>query len=611
MADTELLSGRIFDEKYRIEEQLGAGGMGAVYRATHLRLEQSVAIKVINPHLLASREARARFRREAQTAVKVQHPNAVNVNDYGETADGYVYLVMDFLEGASLRQIINAEAPLDPARAVSLMAQVSAAVGAAHDVNILHRDLKPSNIFIEQRKDAPPTVRLLDFGVAKLLEEEHSDESSAQHYRTEGGAVVGTPRYMSPEQSEGETLTPASDVYSLGVIMYEMLTGETPFTGNNLSLIIKHNTETPRPLHSLVPTVPRLLEKIVLRALAKTPQSRPANAAEFRHELLAASEKLGLENARANLQATLELLKDQSVESPSGRFVIDLEKLREHRAAQNKNQTSLRPAESDDETTLDAVPPDQLLMPYQARALPTQKLAQRSTIQLEKSPVMVVPPSLEANSSTVTVVPQSSTPQAKTQRHKSHKGLVCGLAVAMLAAVGLGTVTLLNPPAGSNYEGMRQSVGAPTPAARPQVRGVETPQLNAPDEATPVHRPGAALQGTANESLEMPSSVARPAPTPAASLTVPVKSPETSPTPTPNTNAVNALPFAGENLNKRREAIGRAHLETPTPSPAPPPAHTAETVPSVAPFPAPVTPETSNDAEQRGAARPRTVTRPH
>jgi serine/threonine protein kinase len=337
----DLFIGRTLDEKYRIEEWLGKGGMGAVYRAVNLRMEQPVAVKVMNPRLLDNREARQRFLQEARTAVMVQHPNAVSVTDFGETEDGLVYLVMEFLEGSSLRQIITAEAPLDVARAVSLMLQVAAAVGAAHEAGVIHRDLKPPNIFIEQRKDAPSSVRLLDFGIAKLLASAETDED-ALHYVTGAGTLVGTPRYMSPEQCDGEPLTPASDVYSLGVMLYEMLAGATPFDGNAMELIIKHATESPRPLRELNPAVPESLEKLVLHSLAKNPVNRPGNAAEFRRELYETAERLGLEHADADIEAALARLQDEGHRSPSGRYVIDLEKLREHRAFETRQNREIR-----------------------------------------------------------------------------------------------------------------------------------------------------------------------------------------------------------------------------------------------------------------------------
>lgn len=326
------LLGRTLDEKYRLDERLGTGGMGTVYRATHLLIDRPVAIKLLNPRFVEDEEAQARFRREARAAGRLQHTNAVAVTDFGRTSDGFVYIVMELLEGRTLRDVLAREAPLDTARAVSIMLQISAAVAAAHEAGIIHRDLKPANIFIVQRKDAPPFVKVLDFGIAKLAADTIDDDDPQT--LTAVGVMIGTPKYMSPEQCESGPLTPASDVYSLGIILYEMLTGTTPFTGTSpLAIALKHSTEAPRSPREWVVTIPPPLEEAVLRALQKKPEERPQNAAEFRRELYSIADRLGLEHS-ANVGATsLETLRSAGTETPSGRLVIDIERLRERRAA--------------------------------------------------------------------------------------------------------------------------------------------------------------------------------------------------------------------------------------------------------------------------------------
>jgi serine/threonine-protein kinase len=217
------LIGKTLNEKYRIEERLGIGGMGTVYRARHMLIDRPVAIKVLNQRFVEDDAARTRFEREAKAAGRLQHVNAVSVTDFGETSEGYVYIVMELLEGRTLREIVAKEAPLEIARAVSIMLQTAAAVGAAHEAGVIHRDLKPANIFVTQRSDVPAVVKVLDFGIAKLAAETLDDEEPKN--LTQVGVMIGTPRYMSPEQCSGLPLTPAADVYSLGVIFYEMLTG--------------------------------------------------------------------------------------------------------------------------------------------------------------------------------------------------------------------------------------------------------------------------------------------------------------------------------------------------------------------------------------------------
>src|SRR6266849_5241110 len=277
------LIGRVFEGKYRLDEQLGGGGMGTVYRATHLMIERPVAIKVLNQRFVGDQTAQERFRREA--------------------------------------------------RAVSLMLQACSAVGAAHDAKLIHRDLKPANIFIEQRPNMPAVAKVLDFGVAKFAVEEHEDDD----YKTltQVGAIIGTPRYMSPEQCAGTApLTPASDVYSLGIILYEMLTGTVPFSADTpLALAMKQVTEAPRPPREVIPSIPKDLETVVLHALAKQAADRPPDANEFRRELHATAEDLGLEHAESTVTPTMDALRHAGTQSPSGRLVIDLATLRQVQAA--------------------------------------------------------------------------------------------------------------------------------------------------------------------------------------------------------------------------------------------------------------------------------------
>lgn len=322
------LIGRTLDEKYRIEERLSAGGMGAVYRARHLSMDRPVAIKMMHPRLVADEAARIRFQREARAAVRLQHQNAVSVTDFGETADGYIYLVMELLHGPTLREILLREAPIETARAISIMLQVSAAVAAAHEAGIIHRDLKPSNILVTKSPDVPAVVKVLDFGVAKLAAGTLDDDDGAITLR-QAGALIGTPRYMAPEQFNGHDLTPAADVYSLGVILYEMLTGMAPFTGATpVEIAAKHVSDPPHAPRTIVAAIPEDVERVVLHALEKAPEDRPANADEFRRELLETAERLGLEHHALTSVPDIEALRGEGVESPSGRLVVDIARVR-------------------------------------------------------------------------------------------------------------------------------------------------------------------------------------------------------------------------------------------------------------------------------------------
>jgi serine/threonine-protein kinase len=318
--------GRTLDEKYSVEERLGSGGMGAVYRARHLQMDRPVAIKVLHQRFVEDEAARVRFQIEARAAVMLRHSNAVAVTDFGQTSEGCVYIVMELLEGRTLREILSREGPIETARAISIMLQTSAAVAAAHEAGIIHRDLKPSNILVTQSADQPAVVKVLDFGIAKVTSEEVEED-----VRT--SSVIGTPRYMSPEQYNGYELTPATDVYSLGVILYEMLTGMAPFTGATREEIAqKHANDPPHSLRGIVAAIPEDVEREVLHALEKRPEDRPANADEFRRELLNTAERLGLEHHALKSAPDIEALRDAGVESPSGRLVVDISRLRERRA---------------------------------------------------------------------------------------------------------------------------------------------------------------------------------------------------------------------------------------------------------------------------------------
>ena len=244
--------------------------MGTVYRARHMLIDRGVAVKVLNQRFVEDEAARVRFQREAKASGRLQHLNAVAVTDFGQTSEGHVYLVMELLEGRTLRQILAKEAPLETARAVSMMLQVASAVAAAHDAGVIHRDLKPANIFVTQSADAPSIVKVLDFGIAKLAADTLDEDD--HHTLTQVGVMIGTPRYMSPEQCTGMELTPAADVYSLGVILYEMLTGMAPFTGTSpLAIAIKHASDPPRPPREIVASIPEDLERLILAALEKAP----------------------------------------------------------------------------------------------------------------------------------------------------------------------------------------------------------------------------------------------------------------------------------------------------------------------------------------------------
>src|SRR5215469_15961926 len=280
-AEADPLVNTLLDDKYRLDARVGEGGMGSVYRATHVQMEHTVAVKVLHSDLASDQVAVERFRREARAAAQIRHPNAVAVTDFGVTKkEGIAYLVMEFLEGGDLRRKIKREKRLDCSEAILIMNQACAALNAAHEKGIIHRDLKPDNIWLLESTNPYAQVKVLDFGIAKLK------ASAEDSNLTQKGMIVGTPYYMSPEHCRSEELDPRSDIYSLGIILYEMLAGKVPFEGSSpLQVMYKHNTERPTPLSQIRPDVPPEIEKVVLKALEKRKEDRQSSALELAAEL--------------------------------------------------------------------------------------------------------------------------------------------------------------------------------------------------------------------------------------------------------------------------------------------------------------------------------------
>ena len=281
---------RVIDNKYRIEQLLGRGGMGAVYRARDMRLDRQVAVKVVRPELLEDNDARRRFRREAQLVARLQHPGIVAVFDFGTLSGGGAYLVMELVRGEDLRRVLHREGRLEPARAVRILAAVCAAIEAAHHEGVLHRDLKPENIVLPGGDLA---AKVLDFGVAKLVEDRPiaagADDGATEYHATltVAGTIIGTPAYMAPEQFRGQTPGPRTDVFALGVIAYEMLSGELPFSRGALTDVILAQSRGAQPLTGRDATIPAALDRAVMRALDLEPEGRPESAQAFASEVVA------------------------------------------------------------------------------------------------------------------------------------------------------------------------------------------------------------------------------------------------------------------------------------------------------------------------------------
>ncbi|MEO6236835.1 MAG: protein kinase [Vicinamibacterales bacterium] len=275
---------RVVDNKYRIEQLLGRGGMGAVYRSRDMRLDRLVALKVVRPELLEDGDARRRFRREAQIVARLQHPGIVSIFDFGTLTGGGAYLVMELVKGEDLRRVLHREGRLEPARAVSILTAVCAAIDAAHHEGVLHRDLKPENILLPGGNGQ---AKVLDFGVAKLVaDRERTDQDLADSVEataalTMAGTIVGTPAYMAPEQLTASALDPRTDVFALGVIAYEMLCGELPFSSGSLADVVLAQARGAKPLTEHDPSIPAALDRAVRRAIEMSPAQRPATPQAF------------------------------------------------------------------------------------------------------------------------------------------------------------------------------------------------------------------------------------------------------------------------------------------------------------------------------------------
>ncbi|MFL6334014.1 MAG: protein kinase domain-containing protein [Pyrinomonadaceae bacterium] len=265
---------QIIAGRFRVECEIGRGGMGTVYRASHLGLERPVAIKILKQEFAAHPEIADRFMREARTMARLKHPRAAMIFDAGHLADGRPFIVMEYVVGSTLAETLAREGQFEPERAVRVASEICDVLSEAHALGIVHRDLKPSNIIINERG-----VCVLDFGIAKVLQD--STEVTRTHPTTESGLVIGTPRYMSPEQCLGHRVGPATDLYSVGVLLYEMLAGRPPFVDQLSSVVlVKQATAQPMALLSLRPDLPRSLALVVHTLLAKNPAHRPATAAE-------------------------------------------------------------------------------------------------------------------------------------------------------------------------------------------------------------------------------------------------------------------------------------------------------------------------------------------
>ena len=271
--------GTVIGERYRILEKIGFGGMATVYRAEHQLLHKAVAVKLLLPELVGEGDMAARFEREAIAAARLDHPNVVSITDFGRTPEGRMFLVMEYLEGTPLDQLIEASGRLPPDRAIEIGRQLLRGLAHAHDVGVVHRDLKPSNVMVSRHTGGREVAKIIDFGIAKIV----GGASIGPHVQTQAGIVFGTADFLAPERLLGKgDSDPRSDLYAAGVVLYEMLTGVRPFHDPDPYVVVKRAiAEEPRPPSAIVSDVTPALDAIVLRALTKEPTGRYASARDF------------------------------------------------------------------------------------------------------------------------------------------------------------------------------------------------------------------------------------------------------------------------------------------------------------------------------------------
>ncbi|AKQ66873.1 Serine/threonine protein kinase PrkC, regulator of stationary phase [Myxococcus hansupus] len=324
--DTDEYVGKTIAYKYRVEALIGEGGMGKVFRARQLSLDKVVVLKVLRHTLLSDERTVARFQREAKAASRLNHPNSISVLDFGQAEDGALYIAMEYVAGQDLHQILSREWPLNEGRVVRIVSQVLSALSDAHGAGVIHRDLKPENIMVEPRRNEPDFVKVLDFGIAKITDS--TDDGPAL---TRAGFVCGTPEYMSPEQARGSQLDHRSDLYAVGVILYQLMTGLLPFESDSaVGFATKHLTEEPPPPTRRRPDarISPAMERLILRALSKNPADRPASAEAFKAELQAVDKErrrneAAPRRAAANSSAVLAPLPRKSAAGPQQGDVRD------------------------------------------------------------------------------------------------------------------------------------------------------------------------------------------------------------------------------------------------------------------------------------------------
>lgn len=510
---SDVLIGQTLIGKYRIDERLNEGGMGAVYRGTHVLMDKTVAIKVLRPSLAADQKIVARFSREARAASRILHPHALSVTDFGESEDGVVFLVMEYLNGTTLKDIIRKEGPMQLPRVVEIIRQVGSALDAAHEQGVVHRDLKSENIML-LATNGPEYAKVLDFGIAKIKEAEGVFDPGL----TAPDLVIGTPQYMSPEQcSQAPDIDSRSDVYSLGVIIYEMLVGHVPFTGESPTTIMMKHLQEPVPSVLVErPDLPASMDGVLSRAMAKQPQDRYQCVGELVDDLIiaAGAGEVGVPNSAQLNQAAVA-----NTQSPAAAVVDDAD---EETLVTPRATTGSQPRPAPRTTEM-----------YPATTAPTNEMYAPAPAR-PFNPWKILIPSLAALLivfGVVFVFTRSSEPAA----NETQPGLV--------ADPNSEAVQPSPPATGSGEAGIPSGGTASNPAANSNVNANANANANAnvEEEFTPTENLNSNANAEANQNANANRSADVPLPTPRqvnANQQVPppgTPTPESKPTASPST----------------------------------------------------------------------------
>ncbi|HZI20555.1 MAG TPA: protein kinase [Pyrinomonadaceae bacterium] len=505
------LVGQVLAGKYRVEAKLAEGGMGCVYRATHVLMEKTVAVKVLHPALSADDKIVARFTREAKAASRISHPHALTVTDFGESDEGVVFLVMEYINGQTLKEVIRDGGPMPLARAAEIMRQVSGALQAAHDQGVVHRDLKSDNIMLVATPDGD-WAKVLDFGIAKITDAMGTPEPGL----TAPNLIIGTPQYMSPEQcAQSSEIDQRSDIYSLGVILFEMLAGHVPFTGDSpTAIMMKHMQEPPPSILAERRDLPAGVGDVVERALAKSPDERFQTAPELYESLVVAAASA---DAPAATSVVIPATRDTDrIGSPT-----DSNRVGQHTAGDGPEELTVVSGEAER-----PAPPDSLVPPLAPLPEPASSFNPGRVVLYSIAALAVVFAAVFAFQRL------GGAGEAETPAQQ-----------VMPAADGLPAQTI-TPPTGEAENDLAPSAGATPTAVAPGTEGGTGQSLPDPGSFT-VGEPAATPTTGGNTNTNTggrgedgePEPTPTPKPTPSATPRAPVVvEPDEPPPPVPNTS---------------------------------------------------------------------------